>query len=278
MPDGSVWYTAQVEGIVRRFDPKTGKSISINLGPESTPFVIVLGPDGGLWTTDRQRNEIDRVDPRTHAVRHWKMPKSKGFLSLNSIAFDKKGRLWFTGQNGFYGRLEPKAGAIKIWDAPRGHGTYGIIVNKDGNVWFASLAGSYIARVNPETGAASVVDPPQKEKSEPRRLAADSKGRIWVSEWASGKLAMYDPATGKWTEWSPPVKDAELYAIYIDQDDKVWISEWASDAIMRFDPETEKFESFKSDKPFANIGVLAGRKGEIWAAEPILDRLAVVRY
>jgi len=34
-------------------------------------------------------------------------------LETPSAAFDGKGRIWFTGQNGIYGRLDPTAGDMK---------------------------------------------------------------------------------------------------------------------------------------------------------------------
>ena len=47
---------------------------------------------------------------------------------------------WFTGQNGIYGRLDPKSGAMQVWDAPRGRGPYGITTTPDGAVYpFARL-------------------------------------------------------------------------------------------------------------------------------------------
>ena len=40
------------------------------------------------------------------------------YANLNTAAFDGKGRIWFTGQNGIYGRLDPASGEMKLWDAP----------------------------------------------------------------------------------------------------------------------------------------------------------------
>ena len=42
---------------------------------------------------------------------------------------------------------------MQVWDAPRGRGPYGITTTPDGEVYYASLAGSHIARIDVETGA-----------------------------------------------------------------------------------------------------------------------------
>jgi virginiamycin B lyase len=124
--DGIVWYTAQRAGQLGRLDPATGRVDLIALGPTAAPHGVIIGPDGAPWITEGGTNSIVRVDPRTREVKHWPLPESRGYVNLNTATFDKKGRIWFTGQNGVYGRLDPATGAIQVWDAPRGRGAYGI--------------------------------------------------------------------------------------------------------------------------------------------------------
>jgi streptogramin lyase len=95
------------------------------------------------------------------------------------------GRIWFTGQNNIYSRLNPTAGDMKIWDAPKGRGPYGITGTPKGN-------GSYLANVDLENGAATVYEPPTRDQGA-RRVWSDSKGRLWISEWNSGSVSVYDP-------------------------------------------------------------------------------------
>src|SRR3546814_1553607 len=80
---------------------------------------------------------------------------------------------------------------MRVWDAPEGRGPYGITVTPDGAVYYASLAGSHIARIDPETGDATVIEPPTAGQGA-RRVWSDSRGRIWVSEWKSGQVSVFD--------------------------------------------------------------------------------------
>jgi streptogramin lyase len=96
------------------------------------------------------------------------------YQNLNTAAFDGKGRIWFTGQNGLYGRLDPTTGEMKVWDAPKGRGPYGITGTPSGDIWFVSLAGSYLAHFDLETGAATVCEPPTENRSA-RRVWFSSK-------------------------------------------------------------------------------------------------------
>jgi virginiamycin B lyase len=274
--DGIVWYTAQRDGKLGRLDPVTGKVDLVPLGAGAAPHGVIIGPDGAPWVTEGGTNSIVRVDPGTREVRRWPLPENRGYVNLNTATFDNRGRIWFTGQTGIYGRLDPKTGDMQVWDAPRGRGPYGIATTPDGAVYYASLAGSHIARVDLDSGAATVIEPPTKAQGA-RRVWSDSRSRIWVSEWNSGNVSRFDAATGTWKTWRLPGENARPYAVYVDASDKVWVSDWGANAMVRFDPEREKFEAFPSDRGSANVRQILGRPGEVWAPESGAHRLVVYR-
>jgi virginiamycin B lyase len=274
-PDGRVWYTAQRQGALGRLDPATGKAERIPLGEGSAPHGVIVGPDGAAWVTDGGLNAIVRVDPQTRSVKTWKLPQDRNSANLNTAAFDSNGVLWFTGQNGIYGQLNPQTGDMKVYDAPRGRGPYGITATPSGEVYYASLAGNHIARINTNTGQATVIEPPTPGQGA-RRVWADSTSRVWVSEWSSGNVSVYDPATQKWQSWKLPGEKPRAYSVYVDDNDIVWLTDFTANAIVRFDPKTEEFERFPSDRSGANVRQMLGRKGEVWGAESGADRLVVI--
>ena len=274
--DGIVWYTAQRGGALGRLDPTSSTVDLISLGPAASPHGVIIGPDGAPWVTEGGTNSIVRVDPKSREVKRWPLPESRGYVNLNTATFDKRERIWFTGQNGVYGRLDPATGAMQVWDAPRGRGPYGITTTPGGDVYYASLSGSHIARVDLDTGAATVIEPPTKGQGA-RRVWSDSRGRIWVSEWNAGQVSRYDPRTKEWKAWKLPGEAPRPYAVYVDDRDKVWLSDFGANAMVRFDPETEKFEAFPGDRRGANVRQILGRPGEVWAPESGTDRLVVYR-
>jgi virginiamycin B lyase len=272
---GPVFYTAQQSGRLGILDPATGKVDEVPLGPRSAPHGVIVGPDGAAWVTDGGQNAIARVDPATRQVKTWPLPADSGYANLNTATFDQKGRLWFTGQSGVYGRLDPATGDVRVWKAPRGSGPYGITTTPAGDVYYASLAGNHIARIDVESGTATVIEPPTKGQGA-RRIWSDSKGRLWVSYWNTGQVGLYDPATRAWREWKLPGV-AHAYAVWVDPQDQVWLTDWTTNAIVKFDPATEKFASFPSNKERANVRQMLGRSGETWGAESGTDRLVVIR-
>ena len=279
-PNGPVWYTAQHQGALGRLDPRTGKVEHIALGDGSSPHGVIIGPDGAPWITDSGLNAIVRVDPATRAVKRFPLPIAKN-ANLNTATFDGSGRLWFTGQAGYHGRVDPKTGKVDVWESPRGRGPYGITTTPAGEVYYASLAGNHIARIDRASGKATPIEPPTPRQGA-RRVWSDSTGRIWVSEWLSGQVSVYDPkraASGKaWRAWKLPGGKPQAYSVWVDEDDKVWLTDFSANAIVRFDPASGRFERFPSSARNAAVRQMLGRKGEAWGAESGADRLVVVKH
>jgi len=274
--NGSVWYTAQGSGELGKLDPKTGKTHHISLGQGSAPHGVIVGPDGAPWITDGGLNAIVRVDPETEEIRVFPLPENTGYANLNTATFDQEEVLWFTGQSGIYGRLDPASGKMEVFNAPRGVGPYGISTTPEGSVYFASLTGGYIAHINLETGNATVLQPPTQDEGA-RRVWSDSHDRVWFSEWNAGKLGMYNPFNNTWKEWQLPGNNPQPYAIFVDDKDMVWLSDLGSNAIVRFDPSQQKFEVLSLPSSGANVRQLLGRPGEVWGAESGINKLVVIK-
>jgi virginiamycin B lyase len=275
--DGGVWYTAQGTGELGWLHPDTGEIREIDLGAGSSPHGVITGPDGAAWVTDSGLNAIVRVDPETDELSVFPLPDDRPSANLNTAAFDGEGRLWFTGQNGVIGRFDPATEQMDVFDAPRGAGPYGITATPDGDIYFASLAGSYLGRVDLDTGGVTVLVPPTPNAGV-RRAWSDSTGRIWISEWNAGQVAVYDPASDSWQEWPLPGDAPQAYAVFVDERDDVWLSDFGSNTIVRFDPDTETFEPFPLPDNPGNVRQIHGRPGQVWFPESAADKLLLLRH
>lgn len=274
--DDGVWFSAQGSGDLGYFDPATGRTELIPLGPGSSPHGVIQGPDKAAWLTDGGQQAIVRVGWPDRAVRVFPLPEKTPYANLNTCAFDGDGDLWFTGQSGVIGKLAVKSGKVSVWDAPRGRGPYGICATPKGEIWWCSLAGSFIAHIDRRTGQSTVIEPPTRSQGA-RRVWSDSSGRIWVSEWNSGNLSVYDSASKKWRTFKVPGASPRTYAVYVDERDQVWVSEWAGNAVYRFDPAGEKFERFGFPRDDTNIRQILGRPGEVWLPESGTEFISVIR-
>ena len=275
-PDGGVWFTAQRSGHLGWFDPSNGHTELIALGSGSSPHGVIQGPDGAAWITDSGLNAIVRVSWPHREVRRFALPEGTPYANLNTCAFDGDGDLWFTGQSGVIGKAAVKTGTVTVHDAPGGRGPYGICSTPRGDVWWCSLAGSFIARIDRRTGDSVVVQPPTINQGA-RRVWSDSAGRIWVSEWNSGQLSMHDPANGSWRAWKPHSESPRCYAVYVDERDMVWVAEWSSNAVFSFDPAGERWHCYGLPRSGAGVRQILGRKGEVWLPESGTEHITVIR-
>lgn len=287
LPDGSrphdvapaadgmtAWFVAQGAGQLGLLDPATGEVETVALGEGSAPHGVIVGPDGDPWITDGGRNAIIRVDADDLTVTEFPLPG--GYANLNTAAFDAAGRLWFTGQEGVYGSVDPDSGEVTLHEAPRGRGPYGMSATTDGTVWYSSLAGSYIARIDGPDGALTTYDVPT-DGGGARRIWPDSAGDLWVTEWFAGRLARFDPTSETWQEWDLPGDAPQPYAVWVDERDHVWVTDFGGDALVRFAPGTEQFTVFPWPTSGAEVRQLLGRPGEVWGVGSAIDTAIVLR-
>jgi virginiamycin B lyase len=263
-PGGLVWWTAQQDGQLGILDPRNGSTKLVRLGDNSAPHGVIQSKDGKAWITDGGQNAIVSYDPKTEKVTVYKLPaETGGYTNLNTPTEDVDGNIWFTGQNGWHGKVDVKTGKVDAWRSPKGRGPYGITTTPDGNVWFVSLANSYLGQIDRATGNVKVIEPPVPNLGT-RRVWSDSKGDLWMSEWSGGQISRYSPSTGQWTRIPLPGNvRSQLYAVYVDNKDVVWVSNWADDKIYGYDPKTQKF----STAPGNGVRQILGIDGQVYLPE-----------
>lgn len=274
-PAGQIWYTGQRRGVLGIIDIASGNVREVPLGEGSAPHGVIQGADGKAYITDGGQNAIVRYDPSTEKIDVWKLPEDSGYTNLNTPVFDGDGVLWFTGQNGIYGRVDPADGVVSVFKDPGGRGPYGITATPSGEVWYVSLAGSHLAHVDRANNSVTIVEPPDASAGT-RRVWSDSKGDLWVTGWNSGKLYRYHIDSGTWDQWPLPADGARAYAVYVDRHDKIWLSDFTSNNTFLFDPGDASFTPVPGSGPNAQVRQILGRGNEIYLPESARDRLMLV--
>jgi virginiamycin B lyase len=143
-----------------------------------------VGPDAAAWVTEGGQNAIARVDPATRAVKLFPPPKERRDANLNTATFDRRGVLWFTGQNGVYGRLDPKSGT----GICRETGRNPTLVDDTDAVWVSDWGANAILRFDPKTEKFEAL--PLRDSYASVREFAGRKGEVWGAESAADKLFM----------------------------------------------------------------------------------------
>ncbi len=278
LPDpagGAVWYTAEGSGQLGRLDPGTGRSEMVDLGPGSAPRDLTFAPDGFIWIADPGQGAIVRYGPRSRTLDSFPLPAARADVGLTGVTVDDRGMVWFTGVNGIFGRFDPSAGRMEVYDAPEGRGPSGITTTSKGAVFYASFDGGYIAEIDVVEASAETFEPPSRSQGA-RRMSSDGQGRVWFTEWSAGQVGVHDPTSGGWREWRLPGGQPRPYALHVDRAGQVWVSDESANTILRLDPVTGRFVDVTLPGPNAVVRDLAGRDGEVWATQSGVDRLALL--
>lgn len=273
---GDVFFAAANLGAIGRIDHATGEVSFMALPSGSKPRGLVLAPDDRVYAIDGKSDAIVGHDLKTGENRRYAMPAGQSHLELQMGAFDRRGRLWFTGYSGWYGRLDPASGKIKVYKAPGGRGPFAITTDRAGTVWYTSYAGNYIARVDERTGTSEAFPMPP-EADGPKGIVTDAAGRVWCASFRDGALAMFDPARQAWQTFRAPGDNPKLYGIDVAPDGAVWVSDIGENRVLRFDPAAGAFAVAFANLPRAMVRHVAVGQGVIWAAESATDRMIAIR-
>ena len=243
-PDGSLWFTEQLQNKLGRLDPASGAFKEYVLKIEdSGPHGLVADVNGNIWFTGNGKGYIGKLDPKSGDVTEYKMPDAKA-EDPHTAVFDARGILWFTVQVGsMVGRLDPRTGKIDL-RAVQGQRAlpYGIAINSKGIPFFCEFGTNKMAKVDPQSMAITEFKLP--EAARPRRMAIDAEDKIYFTDYEGGNLGRLDPATGAVKMWpSPGGAKSAPYGITITPDGAVWFSEsgMKPNTMVRFDPKTEQF-------------------------------------
>ena len=219
---------------------RPARSRKIPLGPGSAPHGVIVGPDGAPWITDSGQNAIVRVDPKTREVRGGRCRRIPLCESQHRDVRPAKGRIWFTGQNGYLRTARSRDRRHEGVESPARSRA---VRHHDHAEWRGLLR---VARRQSHRAHRC------RNRRSDRHRTADAgrrargasgpirSGRIWVSYWNTGQVGMYDPATRAWREWKLPGDQPHAYSVWVDDQDKVWLTEWSTNAIVRFDPVTRE--------------------------------------
>ena len=245
--DGALWYTGQMNNVLGRLDPKTGRFKEYPLKTShSGPHGLVEDKVGSIWYTGNTGALIGKLEPKTGAVTEYKMP-DPDVKDPHTLIFDQSGILWFTAQNANrVGRLDPKTGDIKLLTPPTAKSRpYGMAVDSKGTVFYVAFGTNKVGSVDPKTLEIREHVLPDSA-SRPRRITITSDDLVWYADFSRGYLGRLDPATGKMSEWqSPSGAKSQPYGISAIND-VIWYSESGTspNTVVRFDPKTEKFQSW----------------------------------
>jgi virginiamycin B lyase len=223
----SVWLTVSAQNSLVRFDTKSEKFDPVLKDEFNGPIVPQQEPNTP-WAELRMSPGGQGGAPRTHTA-----------------VMDLDGNIWGSGRP--LKKLDVKTG--KFTNFPDVPDTYGITLDKQGNVWFAEFNSRdhwSVGKVDPKTNKVTKYTPPDGEVGRPRRIKFDSHGHLWIGQYFDGAIAEFDPQTEKFSQHKLPGPMPTVYGLGVDPSDNVWYASMYTDVIGRIDGTTGKIVEFPS--------------------------------
>ncbi len=244
---------------ITRLDPNTGEmqDFSVpNVGPASI-HSAVPSPDGSVWRPSRHRTRSPDGIPIAS-----KLPNIRIRVQKHTIRVDPSGTVWVTGSP--FTKFDPETKKFTHFEEVAQ--SYDVKPDKNGDVWFTSLYGHTIGKVDGKTMKVTQWAPPTP-RSGPRRMEIAPDGMIWFDEFNAGKIARFDPKTETFTEYPLPGPDPTPYALGFDGDGYLWYNSHHMDVIGRFDTKTGRVTEYPF--PHAEVDMrefFRDSQGRIWYA------------
>lgn len=136
---GNIWFTSQNANQIGRLNMATGEVRLVEAAPEpSNPYGIVLDGNGVPHVALLRTNAIVRVNPETMELTRFQQgdPAARS----RRLAVTDDGMIWYGDEaRGMLGRIDPRTGQTKEWQAPGGPESRPYAVTRDGQgrIWFS---------------------------------------------------------------------------------------------------------------------------------------------
>ncbi len=131
--------------------------------------------------------------------------------------------------------FDPRTRTFKEWDLPSGARPHGLLVDRQGIVWYTGNGNGTIGRLDPATGKVTEFKTPSGGGGPHTLVISDDGSTIWFSMQSGDKVGRLDTKTGTIKEYP---SSGGPYGIALDRQGNVWFCRMADDRLGRIDAKT----------------------------------------
>jgi virginiamycin B lyase len=230
--DGNIFITPSMQQALLEFNVNTKEFVTHTMDEGYYPHTVRVDAQDRVWFTLALSSQVAMFDRGSKAFTLYDLParSAREWLIFKSLP------LLFS--------IDPEHRPLPSPDRvstglPM---PYGIDIAPDGIVWVGRLYGDDLARIDPATGAVTLIDFPYRG---PRRLRIDADGILWIVAFQDSLLVSYDPRTRVFKDYELPVINEIPYALNVDKERRVvWVNGNQSDSVMAFDIATTTWKVF----------------------------------
>ena len=156
-------------------------------------------------------------------------------------------------------RFDTKTKTFKEWDLPAGARPHGLLVDREGQVWYTGNGNGTIGHLDPATG--KVTDHKAPSGGDPHTLVIDSQGTIWFTVQGGQRIGRLDRASGKITEYNTR---GNPYGLAVDKAGNIWFCQLSGDRLGRLDPKTGTITELQLDAGSRPRRMATAPDGSLW--------------
>lgn len=157
-------------------------------------------------------------------------------------------------------RFDTKTQTFTEWNLPAGARPHGLVVDRQGIVWYTGNGNGTIGELDPKTGKVVEHKTPSGSGS-PHTAIFDEAGNIWFTGQSGNYIGRLDRATGKITEYKT---SGGPYGIALDKQGNVWFCRFGADSLGKLDPKTGAITILPTGPGSSPRRVAAAPDGTLW--------------
>jgi virginiamycin B lyase len=169
-------------------------------------------------------------------------------------------------------RFDPRTESFKEWTLPEGARPHGLVVAKDGKVFYTGNGNGTIGELDPATGKVIEHRTPSGGGG-PHTAVIDAAGDIWFTGQSGGYLGKLERASGRITEQRMP---GGPYGLAIDKAGRIWVCRMGMNAMGVHDPKSGKTAELSTGPGSRPRRVATAPDGMLWVTYYGNGRLAKI--
>jgi virginiamycin B lyase len=156
-------------------------------------------------------------------------------------------------------RFDPRAQKFVEWDLPEGARPHGLLVDRQGLVWYTGNGNGSIGRLDPRTGEVSEFKTPGG--GDPHTVITDERGTLWFTMQSANKIGRLDMKSGRITEYHT---SGRPYGLALDRAGNVWFCRIGSGQLGKLDPRTGAIADVELGPGTAPRRMATAPDGSLW--------------
>jgi virginiamycin B lyase len=158
-------------------------------------------------------------------------------------------------------RFDTRTHRFNEWELPAGTHPHGLLVDRQGIVWYTGNGNGTLGRLDPASGKVTQFETPSRGGG-PHTLVISHDGVIWFTLQSGDKIGRLDTKSpGPITEYKT---SGGPYGITLDKSGTVWFCRMSDDKLGRLDPKSGQMTELAMGRGSAPRRIAAAPDGMLW--------------